>query len=90
MEYKNGRASSFENPVYLNQVRGSGGCTAEPRYTEAPDFDSTACSKDKERKYENEYIFEQVSPTVGGSNCYAEIESVERINIGIGGKCTRI
>ena len=84
VEYKNGRANSFENPVYLNQVRNTS-VSPEPRYTEAP-----VEQRERDRKYENEYIFEQVSPTVGAGNCYAEIENVERINTGIGGKCTRI
>ena len=40
-------------------------------------------------RIENEYRFEPVSPTKS-MNCYAEIDQVERISLGLGGQCTRI
>ena len=114
VEYRNGRASSFENPVYTNrnqqgsesqQLRPSS--QPEPRYTVEPTTMATTrytvepCGArysiepssmttiQRDNGIESEYRFEPVSPTKS-MNCYAEIDQVERINMGIGGQCTRI
>ena len=85
------RRSSLQEPRYTVEptTASTTRYTVEPcgaRYTIEP---SSMTTIRRDNGVESEYRFEPVSPTKS-MNCYAEIDQVERISMGIGGQCTRI